>query len=63
MNQKQILLACGVCLLSSEDLALVVPGTLLLVVAASLPNLFEKINAWGSNRNNYDRQHNKDRKR
>ena len=43
MNQKQTLLARGVCFLASEDLALAVPGTLLLDVTASLPDVLEKL--------------------
>ena len=43
MNQKQTLLARGVCFLASKDLALAVHGTLLLVVDASLPDVFEKL--------------------
>jgi len=42
--------------------ALVVSRTLLLVVAASMPGVFEKLFAKGSNRKNYEKQHNKDRK-
>ena len=42
------MLACGVCLLAFEQLALVVLGSLLLAAAASMPDVCKKIFAWGS---------------
>ena len=63
MIQKNSLLACGVCLLASEELALVVPGTLLLAAAASLPDVCEKMFAWGSGPKEYQRHGNTARKR
>jgi len=59
MKQRDIVHACGVCLLASNAPELCVSGTVLLMIAASMHSDVVERGAWGRGRIVLDRKRNK----